>query len=216
MGLLDVNENGGEQSSGLTWVVVGLFAYFILVLIYAGFVASPDELRDRLSSERVSNQQLFSKIDESSWERVFSDDGRYIRIITEYLANELSNRKSIANDDKFIENNMRESNVGLTYIGIYLDYRIQIMINLLPLFLIILVGAVIDGAMVRKVNTYKNSFASPLRHFFGGQVLGLHTTIVIIILLFFPYTIPLYVFIILFLIKIVGWWIWTAYLPKRM
>ena len=221
MGLFDISETGGggEGRSSFSWMIVFSIAYFILISIYVAFFTTPDDIADSFKYERSSNSLFFSGSDQYAWNISTNESGELVQNLTSSLAKRVMKGKDIVpgeNDKKVFGEMWKTSSTNLILFGSLVDYRIHAVSTLIPLFLVFLGAIIVDGAMMRKINSYKNSFSSPMKHYVGGQVLGVNATIIAILLLFLPLAVPLYVFVLLFSVKLVGWWIWVMYLPKRI
>lgn len=207
--------DNAQKTSGWIWLLTFLFIYFIAVSIWVAMLVNPDSIEASLIAERTSNSAIASTLDKSSWElsREYSLFAAGAEILNERI---LNSKAIVEGQTGIIENVWQETPLKMSLYGTLLDYRLAIFSLLIPTLIIIFIVSIIDAIMVRKVQLYRNSFSSPLRHTIGGQVLGVNLSILTIILFFMPVSIPFWVFALIVLIKTFGWWLWLVNLPKRM
>lgn len=207
--------NGAPQASGWLWFATILAAFLIGVSIWVGTAVSVQQLEKNVFNERAINSEYFTQLESSAWDKSaeITPFASLSKLVNERVAN---SKDIIENQKGFVENVIDETPLKLSMYGLLLDYRLSLIILLLPTLSIFFLAVIIDALVSRKVKTYQNSFSSPLRHTLGGRVLGINTTILVIFLFFLPITIPFTAILAIVAIKITGWWIWAANLPKRM
>lgn len=207
--------DNAQKTSGWVWLLTFLFIYFIGISIWVAMLANPKSVENALVSERTSNAELASTLDATAWDssRDYSLFSAGARVLNERI---LLSKAIVAGQTGIIENIWKETPLKLSFYAALLDYRVAVLLLIIPTLLILFAASVMDAIMVRKVQMYRNSFSSPLRHNIGGKVLGINLSIFLIILFFAPIPIPFWVFAAIVLIKVFGWWLWIVNLPKRM
>lgn len=203
------------KTSGWIWLLTFLLIYLIAMTLFVGMVVKADSIEATLISERASNISLATRLDKKAWS-ISQDDGFFSTLADKASERILSSNAIVDGKTGIIEDVWNETPLKIRLYGALLDYRLSIIELLIPSMLIILMVVLVDGGSVRKIQHYKNSFSSPLRHTIGGKVLGLNLGILLFCLFFIPMTLPFWVFVLVVLIKTFGWWLWIVNLPKRM
>ncbi|WP_127471994.1 DUF4400 domain-containing protein [Thiomicrorhabdus aquaedulcis] len=207
--------NDSSKFSGWVWLITFIFVYFIGVGIWVGMVLKASSVETTLISERESNAFVMSGLDSHAW--AFGREHDFFSAVADRFNKRIQNSKSIVDGKTgILEDVWDETPVKISLYGSLLDYRAGLLVLLLPSVLIVYLAIMIDGALLRKVQNYRNSFSSPLRHTIGGRVLGLNLGVLIVILFFAPFAIPFWVFTLIIVIKAFGWWLWVVNLPKRI
>ncbi len=203
------------KTSGWIWLLTFLLIYLISITLFVGMVVKADSIEETLISERSSNMLLAPGLDTKAW-KMAKSSGFFSSIADKAVERILSSNAIVEGKTGVVEDIWNETPMKISIYGALLDYRLGIIGLLIPTMLIILLATFIDGGSVQKIQHYRNSFSSPLRHTIGGKVLGLNLGILIFCLFFIPMVLPFWVFILMVLIKTFGWWLWIVNLPKRM
>ncbi len=203
------------KTSGWIWLLTFLFIYLISITLFVGMVVKADSIEETLIAERSANMQLAPGLDMKAW-AIAQDSGFFSSLADKAVERILSSNAIVEGKTGIVEDIWNETPMKISIYGALLDYRLGIIGLLIPTMLIILMAVLIDGGSIRKIQHYRNSFSSPLRHTIGGKVLGLNLGIVIFCLFFIPMTLPFWVFVSIVLVKTFGWWLWIVNLPKRM
>jgi hypothetical protein len=203
------------KTSGWIWLLTFLLIYLIAITLFVGMVVKADTIQETLISERSSNISLAASLDEAAW--ALSQGGGFFSSIADKTNKRILSSNAIVDGKTgIVEEIWDETPLKISLYATLLDYRLSVIGLLIPSMLAILMAALIDGGAVRKIQLYKNSFSSPLKHTLGGKVLGLNLGILIFCLFFIPMTLPFWVFVLAVLVKSFGWWLWIVNLPKRM
>ncbi|GAB6071510.1 hypothetical protein JCM30760_26080 [Thiomicrorhabdus hydrogeniphila] len=204
-----------SKVSGVWWLITFLAIYFIGITIWVGMGVKQDSLIQTLINERTSNSELIYALDDQAWST--SKEWAVFSGLANMVNNRITNSNDIVSGQKgFVENVIDETPVKLSLYGSLLDYRLSLAWLLAPILIIFFLVTLVDGLTVRKIQSYRNSFSSPLRHTIGGKVLGINLGILLVFGFFAPIAIPFWVFTVFVFIKIFGWWLWAVNLPKRM
>lgn len=207
--------NTSKSVSGIAWFLTLSTIYLIGVLIAVSTLFTSKEMSSVLIGERTSNAEFALFLDKEAWENTskvhpFSSSAEVVA--SKYLA-----AKPIIQGKEFVlEKTLKQAPESILLYGKLLDYRLTVMLALLPSAVILILVAVFDAGIQRRISAYRNSFTSPLRHQLGSKMLGLGVGTAGIGLFFLPYAVPIWLLASLFIIKATGWWLWTANLPKRV
>lgn len=207
--------NKAGKTHSLFWLIAIVLIYICSVFIYVGTYSTPQKLTDALIDDRTSNEQISQSSDRKAWE--LANQNGISSPFLKKVGVKIGAKESVINDKNgVIENIWSNSSENAVIYGLIIDYRLYFLLLIMPLIGIVAVSAICDAFLIRKKDTFKNSFSSPLKHNLGGRVIALPSTFLIIFCLLLPASIPAYFFIILSLLKIFGWWLWVVNLPKRI
>lgn len=203
------------KTSGWLWLLTFLLIYFLGISLWVGTGQPKEALTESIVSEREHNLAWAEAVDASAWKR--SQQEPVFGVIGETLAERIAASNNIVDGQKgVVEEVMDDTPIKLTLYSTLLDYRMHVILSFVPLLIIVFAAALIDGLSARKVLHYRNSFSSPLKHTIGGKVLGINLGVIIVLMFFAPIALPFWVFVLIVLLKIFGWWLWAVNLPKRM
>lgn len=205
--------SGGSAPSWL-WPFTITLILSMGIIIYVSTGAEKEQVYNALYEERTSNFSFSEYVDKHAWESAKSN--LMFQHLTLHLAEKIERSKRIAKEDGAVEKIWYNAPENLTALGLLVDYRIFALITLMPLLLLFALPVLVDALMQRKKAMYRNSFTSPLRHNIGGRVIAVPMTYLSLFALFLPFAIPLHIYLFLLAFKLSGWWLWTAYLPKRI
>jgi hypothetical protein len=201
--------------SGWIWFITFAFIVLIGVFYYVMFVTTSERLESVLVNDRYYNANFSSSMEDKAWAKTLNSP--MVQLVTDRISQRMLDANEIIEGKRgAVEKSLSKAPENISYMGFIIDYRINMVWFLLPLFVLVAIPVLIDAIMVRRKGFYSNSFTSPLRHTIGGRMLGVPATVIILYMTMMPFSVPVHYLVLIFIVKMAGWWLWMSSLPKRM